>query len=250
LLLLSRPAPETLSANVDGLKAILETLASLSEKVSLAEEKVQDADVWSLNIVNVPLTMHLFQKGDVVGLVLLQRAVLDDTLALMAGAASKPAIVDGDRFKEALAAVPSPEDQIVYFDMRQMMDALSCCVDMLTAMGTQPTTTNPAEPQPPNDAMQAQRLIKKILDETNVLEYGITTTETKGLQQFAHSVHKMRADYMQRALGRILMNPKPVERFDRFIPVEATGFSIGRNSRRKWRSTWTKTCLAGSAARP
>ncbi|UCG15351.1 MAG: hypothetical protein JSV19_08625 [Phycisphaerales bacterium] len=225
VIFLCRPKPATLDANVQGLKAILDNLASLSDTASVTQEELHGAAVWSLNIVNVPFTFHLFNKDDVVGIIMGQRA-LRHTLALLEGTKGPTAIVDSPRFTRAVAEVPPPEDSVAYFDAKRLVaDLQKSLAPMAPPPDSAAPTTKPCSTETAH-VRQVVRVLIRALDSCDVLDYAVITEQTDGLQRIAHSVTRLQKDYKAKPLGRVLGTPSSFERFDRYVPVDATAFHV------------------------
>lgn len=222
---LSRHPPETQAANVAGLKAILDELASLSEVATVVEEKIDGTNVWSLQIVNAPVTFHLFTKEDVVGFAMGRRG-LQDTLSLLAGRDPQSAIIYSPRFRQALAQVPDPEDEVAFFDIQAMFGCLTSIPGSAFAggdCGPGGATTTGA---PDEEAERARNLLVTLFGHFDVFDYAITSMETTGHQQKAHGVCRLKPDYQKKPFGRVLAGSPPLERYDQFVPVDAKGFSV------------------------
>lgn len=224
---LSRSDATTIEENHRGLVAILDSLAGLSENATVADQTVHGVSVRSLTIRNAPITVHLFRKDDVVGVVMGPRAV-QEVLSLLTGGKGPAPIVASPRFHKALAEVPPPEDVVTFFDVRRLMcDIQDGCRQLVPGSlpGTQamaaahPGTTQPAEDH-------AAQTVVKLLQAGDVFDYIIGTQQTDGLQQITHSIVRLQAEHRDRPLGRILASQKRIERFDRYIPVDATAFSV------------------------
>ena len=220
---LCRSEPATLESNVAGLKAILDSLASLQTGASVVQETLQGVNVWSLNLVNIPFTLHLFHKDDVVGIVMGRRA-LEQTLALMSGAKGETAIVDAPRFRQAIGEVPPPEDAVMFFDLRALFADIQKQLQPLLSPAT-PTSGPGTATNAAHDPGNVMRVMLKVLDGCDVFEYVVMTGQTEGLQQTQHNVGRLQPDHKNKPLGRILGSPQPFERFDRYVPVDATAFN-------------------------
>jgi hypothetical protein len=224
LMFLSRHPPETQAANVAGLKAILDELASLSEEVTVVEEKIDGANVWSLQIVNAPVTFHLFSKDDVVGLAMGRRG-LQDTLGLLAGRNPQSAIIYAPRFRQALAEVPSPEDEVAFFDIQAIFGCLTS-IPSSAFSGEDCAPGGATTAGAPEEAERVRSLFATLFGHFDVFDYAITTMETTGRQQRTHGICRLKQDYKKKPFGRVLAGSEPIARFDQFVPVDAKGFSV------------------------
>ena len=224
---LSRPNAETLEENHRGLVAILDSLQGLSESVTVADQTVHGVPVRSMSIRNAPVTVHVFRKDDVVGVVMGPRAV-QEVLSLLTGGKGPAPIAACPRFRKALAEVPPPEDIVTWFDVRRLMcDIQDGCRQLVPGAFPAPeamATAHPGTTKPADD--HAVQTVVKLLQAGDVFDYIIGAQQTDGLQQITHSVVRLQAEYRDRPLGRILASQKRIEHFDRYIPADATAFSV------------------------
>ncbi len=212
---LCRSSAGSIESNVQGLKAILDTLASLSEDVAVTESTVHGTSVWNLATPKFPLSLHLFNQGEVVGIVTGQRAV-NDVLALMAGEKGIVAIVDSPRFKEAAAGLPAPENSLVFVDLQMLLRNMDQMFERMFAQ-------HAGKGREPD---QADRVIRKLFDHFDVFDYVMEVSSTDGMRGITTATARLRADAMDKPLCKILTSQKPFEKFDRYLPKEATGFNV------------------------
>ncbi len=253
-LFLARGAENSATANAQGLVAILKEIAGLVPSFSLSESKLHDADVWSLRMGGEKpdgpgFVVDLFRKGDVIGLAFdlpfgqtgqPTRQTLNDVLGLMAGQSTKRPIIAGARFQEALSQVKPPQECVVFFDTKVFLGDLGRLFDGLAAMAAKKETDakEAAKPAPdsakPADAgcteesgdAKALGIIRKILSRCDFVDYTIATVETKGRRTWSRSAMRIQAGKESSPLATACVLRKPFERFDQFVPAEATGFSL------------------------
>ena len=220
IIILCRSSADSVQSNVHGLKAILDTLASLGENASVTESVMHGVKVWSLGAPKFPISLHLFNKGDVIGVVVGHRAV-NDVLALVAGEKAAKAIVDLPRFKKAVAGLPAAENSLVYFDVQTFMRSLNRMFEtVLTQKSAESKELRQDPPRP------EQFLIANILGQCDFIDYVMTSARTEGLREIAVTTARLRPDAMDKPLCRAFTAQKPFERFDKYIPKEATGFWV------------------------
>jgi hypothetical protein len=219
LIFLCRGANDTAAANVQGLKAILDALASLSEGVSVTEDTQHGVKVWTLAAKGFPMSLHLFNQGDLIGIVVGPQA-LNDVLTLVAGEKGVEPVVESPRFKKALAELPLPENSVAFFDLQLLMRNLD---QMFGAIFTK---VSEEKKEPAEDALRIKGLLVKLLTQFDFFDYAITADRTEGLRSIAVSRVHLRADALDKPLCRMMTVGKPFERFDQYIPREATGFSV------------------------
>ncbi len=234
---LARPEPQTIQENHRGLVAILDGLSGLSLSMTVADQTVHGVPVRVLSIQNMPITVHVFCKDDVVGVVVGPRAA-QEVLALLAGGKGPAPIVASPRFQKALAEAPPPKDAVTFLDIRRLMgDIQNGCRPLVLGDAPDAPSCNaaPAGTTRPAQDHTVQSIVT-IFQAVDVFDYVIGTQRTDGQQQIAHSVVRLQADYRDRPLGRILGSQKRIEGFDRFIPMDATAFNV-------WSGPdWTAAC--------
>lgn len=204
----------------------------------------------------------LFRKGDVIGLAFdfrmgdetstPTRQTLQDVLALMAGDSGKRSIIADPRFQEALSLVKPPQDVLTFYDSKRLIGDLngifakSCArlaakrADAKKALAdaTGKAAKPDGEAKAPADAkaqgVQADdtddekglELIQKLLTLANVLDYNITTVETQGKREMTHAAVRLQPGKQSSPIASAFLSRRPFERFDQFIPADATGFSL------------------------
>lgn len=258
--LLARGTENSGGPNAAGLVAILKEIAALSPNlIRLTESKMRDADVWSLQIVHfktgeATLVFDLFRKGDIIGFVFDMpisdeaptptRQSLQDVLGLMAGDSAKRPIIANPRFQDALALVKPPQDVVVFFDAKVLFSDLNGIFDRIrgrvAAKKAGAKKDGAAKENPPTDAAGkpseaadedtedeiALAMIGKIFSLCNFMDYSVTTVETQGRRELTHAAMRIQSGKESCPLANAIVQRKPFDRFDQFIPVDATGFSL------------------------
>ncbi len=260
--LLARGTENSGQTNVAGLVTILKEIASLDESIKLIESKRNDVDLWSLRFgkkgaVEAAFVVDLLRRGDIIGLVAevpmgplsgASSQTLDDVLALMAGQPGKKAILAQPRFQEAINLVKPPQDSLAYFDVKMFVEDLG---RMFEAMGKKKSAAKtPSEKKegdgkdgaakepasalgntPPagnddEDGAKALAIVQKLFALCNVMDYNITTVETQGRRELTHLATRIQAGKQTNPLVQACLLRKPFDRFDQFIPADATGFRL------------------------
>ncbi|MFH0982693.1 MAG: hypothetical protein V2A79_14305 [Planctomycetota bacterium] len=219
LIVLCRSSENSVAGNVQGLKAIMEALASMGEGVAVTESSVHGLGVWTLKAEGVPMSLHVFNKGDIVGIVVGPKA-LEDVTALMAGEKGVTALVDTPRFKQAAAELPPPQNVVTFFDLQLLIRNLN---QMFTTIFEQEAAENKSHEE---HAQRVRRVLLKVLDHFDFFDYGMAVGRTEGLRETTVSTMRLRPEAMDKPLCRIFTVQKPFEKFDRYVPKEATGFSV------------------------
>lgn len=256
---LARGAENSGQANITGLVAILNEIASMSGKIKLVESKRNDVELWSLRLgINdageAAFVVDLLRRGDIIGLVAevsmgprsaASSQTLEDVLGLMAGQTGKKSILSHPRFQEAIALVKPPQDSLAYYDVKTflgdfggMFTNISAKVaaakhaakkdgDKKAVEGKEPSAANGAAPAGnEDDDAKAFSILKKVLAMCNVLDYSITTVETQGRRELTHVAVRIQSGKESSPLAGAFLLRKPFERFDQYIPADATGFQV------------------------
>lgn len=213
-LFLCQGTPGTGKKNAAALAEILEHLASLEDTLQLRSMPCQGGSRSCLVIPGAPLCIDLFQRDDLVGIstcTTLTRRVL----SLMAGEGEVGPIVECEGFRRALTAVPDPEDSLTYLDFRSLASDLRSLLEGLFAKaGESP------------DAVRARRIVLSILERLNVFDYLLAVQHTEGHQERAYTVAALQPDCKETRFAKVFANRKPLDKPYRFIPAEATNFSV------------------------
>jgi len=187
------------------------------------------------------------------------RQSLQDVLGLMAGDSGKRPIIAGPRFQDALPLVRPPQDVVLFFDAKMLFTDLNGIFAKAGATlaakraeakkavaeanaraarndgkpkdGAPPAPADAQATAPPpgdddaDDAM-ALALVGKILSLCNFMDYSVTTVETQGRRELTHEVMRIQGGKESCPLAGACLLRKPFDRFDQFIPADATGFSL------------------------
>ncbi len=256
--LLFRSAENTAQGNISGLVEILKAVDGMSEQIKLVESKRNDVDLWSLRMGlnekgEAAFVVDLLRRGDIIGLVADAPMgehcsgpshTLEAVLGLMAGQSGKKSILTHARFQDAMGLVKPPQDALTYFDMKLCIDGFG---SMFTKLSDKIAAKKPkiegnakeGAPKAPADAqaktppageddeeLLGLALLQKALSLANVFDYVITTVETQGRRELTHVASRLQSGKQTSPLSSALVSRKPFDRFDQFIPVDATGFSL------------------------
>ena len=222
-MLLARGVEGSAEANMTGLAAILQEIASWSEELKLDHRTTDGTELWSLTIKDKPeLTMGLsvFRKGDVIGMVM-GNAAAGEILALMSGDSAKRAIVDTARFRTASAQVKAPETAIMFFDIKTLLHDITRFLDHMVAV--EAARQEGAEPK---EAAQVKQMLESIAGLFDMVDYSVTSMEMDGRRELTHTLTRVQEGKEKNPLAKVILNRQSFKRFDQYIPAEATGFSI------------------------
>ncbi|MDO8632837.1 MAG: hypothetical protein Q7R41_20330, partial [Phycisphaerales bacterium] len=229
-IMVARGAPGSGEANSVGLVAILKEAASTFGG-SVNQSKLHDIDVWELmheGLRSIGMSVAIFRTDDTIGLVTSRRS-LEDVLGLLTGKSDAKPIIATPRFQEALASVSSPEDVVSFFDIKALLGAIEkMCSNMAGRKGAFCADGKPAGETTANADEKPKELavIKKIIDQVGVFDYTVATVATRGHRELRSEAVRIQSGKEKSPLAAAILNRKPFDKFDRFIPAEATGFKL------------------------
>jgi hypothetical protein len=212
--MLCRGTPDSGAHSFERFSGILETFAGLLTKWSLEKTEHAGGSIIALTAPGVPFSFELLRAGDVVGFAFGIPSARQ-TLSRLGGARESPGIIDTPRFREALALCPPPEDTVMYFDFR----ALFASLDEMFVAGARRLGEG-------HEGHPVLRLVRRAARELDLLEFGIFSTRTDELREITTVLTRVRPDRMESPIVRSFIARRPFERFDRFLPADATGFSL------------------------
>jgi hypothetical protein len=206
---------------MSALVAILKELTGLSDKVNLINSTMSGIEIWTVappeeNRQKVPIRLYLFRKADIIGLAMSSPGGIKDTFALLGGKSEKRSIIKSPRFKEALGRIKTPEDSVMFFDMKALLSDMN---ELMKFVAKEEASCGEGEPQ-------EVAIVRKALARFDVLDYVITTIETDGRRELTHTVAVLQPGKENSPLARVFLDRKPFDPFDQYIPVDATGFWV------------------------
>jgi hypothetical protein len=222
LVWLGQNAPESLESNRAGLLAILESLAELNEDMKVVKEEMFGVPVSSMRIEGVPISLHVLSKDNILAFVM-GASMANDVAALLAKQKPHSALIHADRFRKALAEVPRPESEVVWLDLQALMAYFQRIPAFITQAAQQ---GHKGQPEPDDEAARVKRFLEKLLGECDIFDYAIVSSRMEGRQEINHTIARLKTDHRQKALGKVLTNMRPIQKFDQFVPVDALGFSV------------------------
>lgn len=179
------------------------------------EQQAHGATIKSLGTRNVPFaSLRVAVRGPVVA-VAIDRTLLDESLGLLAGESDKKGLTQTDRFAQAMAKLPPAEDAAMFFDVKALIEGTRGIMEFAGEQA-----------QHDEKAKEVLGVVGKALDEVNILDYLASTAHTDGYQQFDETIVTLAGDASKSRLYKAFCKPEPVERFDRFIPKEATAYTV------------------------
>ena len=186
-------------------------------KVTLETAESGDATLALLTMPDdrIPFRPAAASSGELV-LLSTNRALLERCLAQMkaSDAASK---FDDPRLAEALEALPEAEDMVSFFDMRQMMVGMRSIGDMIRA--------NPKGNE--EAAARATEMMNLMIDQMNFLDFEVSVGYTEAGQNRTASFTRLTPSREDSILGRAISQGQPFEDWQKWVPAEATAYSLG-----------------------
>jgi hypothetical protein len=213
---LAKGAQGSGEANAAGMAKILEYLASRSKgKLLVVPGTRDDVQFWTLIVEGENVGFKLFRRGDVIGLVFGEK-LSNEVIQAISGGDQLQAVIDTPRFKQALAQVKPPEDSIQYMDLKMLLGDVRRMLE--SAM---------AKAEKPGEGANAWRkTVDDVLALADVADYSIMTIETQGRRQFTHQMIQFQPDKLDTPVAKMFLERKAFARFDKYIPADATSFSL------------------------
>lgn len=211
-------------ANARGLVAILKEAATASES-TINQSKVHDADVWEFSnatLTKIGLSIALFRHEDTVGF-LTGRKTLEDVVGMLTGKSQAKSLMVAPRFQEALALVETPADSIGFFDWKAFGGSLRTMFKNIEKKANEHKPQAAVADANKNEGME---IIMKLLDRFDVFDYSVSSAATRGMREMRWDAVRLQSGKEGTPLAKAILNRKPFEKFDQFIPAEATGFSL------------------------
>ncbi|MCB9849983.1 MAG: hypothetical protein H6817_04690 [Phycisphaerales bacterium] len=229
---LARPKAETLEDNVRGLAEVMRTLASFDTggNIEYQEREERGIHIWSIDFRQAPIGFCLLRKGDIVGVVagLPGRA---DCIALLSGDKGVTAIVDSPRFRSAVAELPAAEHAIGFVDINRLMGVLRRLPMIAMGMAQQHLPPH-AEGEKDADCAESKAevdvwlgVFASLIDMVDVMDYIAFTGRMEGEQEITETISKIKPTASKSPLYNLVASQKPVEAFQRYMPVETMSFS-------------------------
>lgn len=221
--LVMRGKPGSAKANTDAIMNIVRELTGWSDMVSISEEEYPGIRAWRVGLAqqpNVPggfdAGAYLYNKGDLIGVVIGSKPVFEEVVKLLGREPDSKSMANAETFNKALKDVAAPEEGVVFFNPNALMSGLSKMVN--DAIDQQNAADDP-------QAAMVANAVKSAFDKLNVFEYVITSIETEGRQQKSHEVVRFRQDKIQGPFCKMLLDRKPFDKYDQFVPQDATSFN-------------------------
>jgi hypothetical protein len=130
---------------------------------------------------------------------------------------STPSKFDDERFKEALSHLPEPEDAVTFFDADQLFKSMAGLGDFIRAEADEDDKEN---------AERGAKLIERIIDEINVIQYETVVEYTEDGQNRVAALGKISDDIDGKLLGRAITHGEEFKDWQSWVPADATAYSL------------------------
>lgn len=245
VILLARPAPETLDANVQGLAKLLKTVVDMNTDGELvySEQEVAGVRIWALEVSSAPVGFYLLHRGEVVSVVL-GKSACQDVRDLLSGLSSASSMSRNARFRAALAEVPRPEHTYGFVDFARLFSVLPQYPKMIMGLERKRAASHDAPgevgavesnglmgtngPSDPHLAGVELRMkfFTTVVEQLNIFDYSVVSGTMEGRQEVSHTLLRIRSDAHDMPVYRLVAGRKPFEAYHRYLPVETTAFSV------------------------
>jgi len=217
LMLLFRDTPEKVEANAKALQGVLEALAQTSEDVQVIPLDIYDAKTAILASAESKVCLQMARRGNVIALCYGPRPpdLMDDVLGLLAGKSSRPGLVGSARFKQAMAPLPTPEDDLAFIDVQM-------AVRQVAAQKARPA----AQPTGTSKSAGLDRVIRGLVRLLDVYDSWASAGWTDGRRQYHQGVTALAADAKRKKLFPAVAVQRLFGRFDRYVPAEANAYRL------------------------
>lgn len=210
-------------ANVRGLVAILKE-ATAATTSTLNQSKMHDAEVWEISndvLTKIGLSITLFRNKDTIGLTTGKKTV-EDVVGMLAGKSQTKPIIANARFQEALALVEPPADSIGFFDWKSFTTSLRTMFKNIEKRAKH----GKPDAQPDAEKAEGMKMVMSVLDRADVLDLSVSAVSTKGMRTMRQDAMRLQSEKKDAPLAKAILNRRTFDKFDQYIPAEATGFQL------------------------
>ncbi|MFH1999338.1 MAG: hypothetical protein ABIK28_06640 [Planctomycetota bacterium] len=215
-----RGEAEKVEKNITGLKAILDTLSALApEMLVLSEEMIHEMKAFKIDIAGSTPSFNvtIAYKDDLIVASWGGTSLVNDVIAKLAGKSELPSLVDNARFKKSMKSLPKPEDVVTYLDINGIFSPVREFVNEKLK----------TEVEQAPEGKVAIDIFNKIMNMVDVMDYMGAVEVTEKDRVFSHHAITMKPGYDASPIGKMFSCRKPLDKFERYIPKEALGFSAG-----------------------
>lgn len=122
---------------------------------------------------------------------------------------------DDPRVAAALKHLPAAEDSLTFFDGRALFEQLRGIEGMIKQQA-----------QGDEEANRVAAFIGEVVDQVAVIDHEVTVEYTQEYQNRTAAFGKYTDDVDQKVIGKMLGQAKPFENWNRWVPANATGYSL------------------------
>lgn len=194
-------------------------LFKLAEEASNGEVSVETASVGGATLTwlqppgEVPFSPCVGVMGDVFIFSSMEE-LARESVGLLADPSAESKF-DDERLTEALTHLPEMEDGVTFFDGRALFGQLGGISDFIRQQaGNDP------------DAERVATIVDSLIDEVDAFDFEVTVEYTDGYQNRSASFGRLAARAQDTVLGQMMLNQELFEDWSRWVPENATSFSL------------------------
>lgn len=224
------PPADKVVSNFEGLAGIIRQISAINpEMIALTTEGEGDTVIHKLSLPQLPrefsFGVTLARHKDTI-LVGFGSTLVEQSLAMLQGKEGK-SMAANPRFQEAFKKLPPPTDNAAFCDMSLMTSQLR---SMMADVFKQAETTGnpPREGDPGYDQYQmVKKLPMVLIDAMDAFDYSGSVSATDGMKTLSTAVMQMKPNAAEKPIYKILMGNGTLTDPLRYVPKDATNFSVG-----------------------
>ncbi|MFH1418830.1 MAG: hypothetical protein ABII12_11175 [Planctomycetota bacterium] len=234
-ILIGRLTKKQAAKNYKSLTAILEELAKLINAKAgegefvLNQTKIGGVQFTMLGPQKMPQLVGVGQVDDLLIISLFNRTLAQESIGLLRGESDVTRLIETKRFKKAFETLPAAENSLVFFDISKMFDAIQGMIKMVLSKVSDEklADANAAAPEDVDKGEIILRMITQLIEDISIVDYLASVEWTDGYRVFSETLTVLKPDGKSKPLYAVLKGGSPVDKFERFVPKEATDFSVG-----------------------
>lgn len=215
-LMLVKVTPDVAASTLNGVK----NLFALAEKYSggqvyVKESQAGEATLFTLTLPpQSPIQPTIAQVGNVFAFSS-SKELLSKSLGMMTDSPGKSKF-DDPRLAEALAKLPEPEDSLIFYDGRTMMETLSKIGPSLAQIGG-------GDP----NVERVVKFIDMVMKEISVFDYEVTVEYTEGNLNRSATYGKLVPGTEDSTIRKMISSGEPFEKWQSWVPAGSLSYSLG-----------------------
>lgn len=150
----------------------------------------------------------------------------DDVAALLTGESQSGSIAETARYRDSLAALPTAENGLEYFDMRNLTVGMDRMYGSILAMFEAPVGPDGEELPESEEMAIARALFARLTASMGVIDSVATVRFTEGTSVYAEELVTLSPDADKSPLRPVVTSGSVIEDFARYLPVETGSFSV------------------------